>query len=78
MHVCNPDRSEKPSSAYAGPLVTCIAIGLISPSSPSCSARCDQRIHFEFGRECMLTSNMARQASNPPLDGFAVANILQA
>jgi hypothetical protein len=22
------------------------------------------RFHFEFGRECMLTSNMARQTSN--------------
>jgi len=42
----------------------------------NCPAQCD--FNFEFSRECMLTSNIAKQTSNPPLDGFAVANILQA
>ena len=32
-------------------------------------------VSFEFGRKCMLTSNMARQTSNSPVDEFAVANI---
>ncbi|MGC2627848.1 MAG: hypothetical protein WA269_13505, partial [Candidatus Udaeobacter sp.] len=57
-------------------------LALVKESAEPQVVRCTRRSYVgqaqTFGCECMLRSNIARPTSNPPLNGFTVANILQA